>query len=222
VSSTVAVVAKVLRTVFASKVWYVTLIGILWYVHRPGGSALMPLSVTLVLAALTAILLLQAQSRVKPYGSAAEIAEFADWRRQVPPGSTVYVTNGYDSGSFVWFTLQRNNYLSPGQSAGVVFSRATALEVARRSQVLLPLADPNWKMFTALREAASHTRPRSVQTFRPLTPSALISVCSDPQLGFVMSPDDVGFEPLHHVHAGAWNGWKLYDCDHIRGLSPSI
>ena len=110
---------------------------------------------------------------------------------------------------------------SPGQSAGVVFSRATALEVARRSSVLLPLADPNWKMFTALREAASHARPNG-QTFRPLTPSALISVCSDPRLGFVMSPDDVGFEPLHHVHAGAWNGWKLYDCDHIRGLSPSI
>jgi hypothetical protein len=221
-SSTVTLIAKALRAVFASKVWCVTLIGILWYLHRADESALIPLSLTLVLGALTAIVLVQSSSHMKPYGSAAEIAEFADWRRQIPPGSTVYVTNGYDSGSFVWFTLQRNNYLSSGQSAGVVFSRATALEVQRRSLVLLPLADPNWKMFTALREAASHVKPKGLQAFRPLTPGALISVCSDPQLGFVMSPDDVGFEPLRHAHAGAWHGWKLYDCDHVRGLSPRI
>ena len=50
-----------------------------------------------------------------------------------PPTSTVLVAPPRDVGAFVWFTLGRPNYLALDQSAGVVFSRATALEVRRRS-----------------------------------------------------------------------------------------
>ena len=134
----------------------------------------------------------------------------------MPAGATVFVTDGYDSGSFVWFTLQRNNYLSASQSAGVVFSRATAIEVRRRSEVLAPLVDPNWKVLTSLRlaEHSAHAAPRG--QFHPLTADALMSACSDPQLGFVISHNDVGFAPLRHTHADAYRDWLLYDCDRVR------
>jgi hypothetical protein len=121
----------------------------------------------------------------------------------------------HDVGAFVWFTLGRPNYLALDQSAGVVYSRATALEVRRRSEVLLPLMDPDWKILTSLR-AKSGSGRKNEATTRPLTPENLIQVCADPQLGFVISPGKVGFDPLRHEHAGAWKDWNLYDCRKVR------
>ena len=123
-------------------------------------------------------------------------------------------------GSFVWFTLGRPNYLAVDQSSGVVFSRATALEVRRRSEVLIPLMDPDWKIMTRLRAKAA-PRTKSEAITRPLTPENLIHVCADPQLGFVISQDKVGFDPLRHEHAGAWKNWNLYDCRKVRSV-PSV
>ncbi len=141
--------------------------------------------------------------------------------RSAPPTSTVLVTPAHDVGGFVWFALQRPNYLALDQSAGVVFSRATALEVRRRSEILLPLMDPGWKILTHLR-ARSGSAQEKVETARPLTAQRLISVCADPQLGFVISPEKVGFDPLPHEDADTWNGWNLYDCQKVRSVvSPS-
>jgi hypothetical protein len=167
---------------------------------------------------------MNSSTHIRPYGSPSDIHEFADWRDRIPTGSNVFVANGQDSGSFVWFTLQRNNYLSPSQSAGVVFSRATALEVLRRSQVLQPLTDPNWKFLTGLRSPYS-VSPQSVAVrtpsgFRPLTSQTLIAVCRDPLLGFVVSPDNAGFDPVTHAQPGIWRNWKLYDCGHVRSRTP--
>ncbi|MDP8986021.1 MAG: hypothetical protein M3N97_13505 [Pseudomonadota bacterium] len=188
-------------------------------------AAAVPIALCIALASSTTFLLFLSASHVRPYGSASDLREFAQWRDRIPPESTVFVTNGYDSGSFVWFTLERNNYLSSGQSAGVVFSRATALEVQRRSQVLLPLADPNWKMLSSLRNsrrlvssaAASGSRGAAgARQFRPLTAQSLVAACRDPVLGFVVSPDDVGFDPVRHTQAGLWKNWNLYECSHVR------
>jgi hypothetical protein len=125
------------------------------------------------------------------------------------------VTPPRDVGAFVWFTLSRPNYLAVDQSSGAVFSRATALEVRRRSEVLLPLMDPDWKILTSLR-AESGSGHKNKATTRPLTHENLIQVCADPQLGFVISPDKVGFDPLRHDHGGAWKDWNLYDCRTVR------
>jgi hypothetical protein len=97
----------------------------------------------------------------------------------------------------------------------VVFSRATALEVRRRSEMLLPLMDPDWKILTSLR-AKSGSGPKNKATTRPLTQEILIQVCADPQLGFVISPDKVGFDPMRHDHPEAWKDWNLYDCRKVR------
>jgi hypothetical protein len=153
------------------------------------------------------------QSRA--YGAAADVEEFADWQSVIPETSTVLVAPTRDVGAFVWFTLQRPNYLALDQSAGVVFSRATAMEVKRRSEVLLPIMDPNWKILTRLRDSAA-TKHKVDPVIRPLSAASLTQVCSDPILGFVISPQNVGFDPLRHEHAGMWKNWNLYDCRHVR------
>ena len=108
----------------------------------------------------------------------------------------------------MWFTLDRPNDLSLDQSAGVVFSRATALEVQRRSQVLLPLMDFDWKLLS-----------RSQSPPRPLTATSLMQVCADPRLGFVVSPEKVGFGAKPHLAADALKDWNLYDCRKVRSVT---
>ena len=143
-----------LKSVFASKIWCVLFVGVLWWLIKSSRYWPFSLAIFATLAAVSSVFLIKGSTHITPYGSPANIREFADWRGRIPEGSTVFVTNGRDSGSFVWFTLQRNNYLSPSQSAGVIFSRATALEVERRSKVLQPLTDPNFKILTSLRSRA--------------------------------------------------------------------
>ena len=168
-----------------------------------------------MLIALSAYAFPAAFKQSRTLAAAADVREFEDWANAIPPSSTVLVTPPRDVGAFVWFTLGRPNYLAMDQSSGAVFSRATALEVRRRSEVLLPLMDPDWKILTSLR-AESGSEHKNKATTRPLTHGILIQVCADPQLGFVISPDKVGFDPLRHDHAGAWKDWNLYDCRTVR------
>jgi hypothetical protein len=153
-------------------------------------------------------------------GSIAEIDEYADWRGAIPASSNVLLIPTRQSASFIWFSLGRPSYLTVAQSAGVVFSRDTALEVRRRSEVLLPLRDPDWKILTAILRArartngASHGKPGSDS--RPLTASILVGLCGDPQLDFVIAKDWVGYAPLKHLHPGALMNWYLYDCRRVR------
>jgi hypothetical protein len=156
-----------------------------------------------------------ALKETRTLGALTDIAEFSDWEKAIPPTSTVFVTPARDVGAFVWFTLGRPNYLAINQSAGVVFSRDTALEVQRRSQVLLPLMDPDWKILTKLRAGAADKRKPDTPS-RRLTAESLRQVCSDSQLAFVVSPENVGFDPLRHESAGPWKGWNLYDCRKAR------
>jgi hypothetical protein len=180
-----------------------------------------PMLLLAMLIALSVYAFPAAFKQPRTLAAAADVREFEDWANAIPPSSTVLVTPPRDVGAFVWFTLGRPNYLAIDQSTGVVFSRATALEVRRRSEVLLPLMDPDWKILTSLRAESAGGRKNEAAA-RPLTYGNLIQVCADPQLGFVVSPDQAGFEPLRHDHAGAWKDWNLYDCRKVRSaLSPT-
>jgi len=154
-------------------------------------------------------------------GSALQSAKFADWVQAIPPDSSVLVADARNSGSFVWFTLERPNYLTLSQSAGVIFSRATALEVRRRSEVLLPIMKPSWQVLTNNAEIRAAKDPASVSTFRVLTSLSLIRICADPQLGFVISREDLGFDPVRHQQAGEWQSSNLYDCRKVRAAAGS-
>jgi hypothetical protein len=85
----------------------------------------------------------------------------------------------------------------------------------RRSQVLEPLQQPSWKVMTYLARAARGEKVDEEQD-RPLTPAALIRMCRDEELGFVIARESVGFNPLRHPQPGAYKDWNLYDCRYIR------
>jgi hypothetical protein len=150
----------------------------------------------------------------------SERVEFSDWIDAIPATSTVLVAPARDVGTFVWFTLMRPNYLALDQSSGVVFSRLTSLEVRRRSELLLPLTEPTWRILSGNRRAV--TGAEDYSPTRPLSTGALIEVCSDPSLGFVISPQNVGFSPKRHANSGAWKDWNLYDCNLVRSISHEM
>jgi hypothetical protein len=185
--------------------------------HRP---ALMWSLVPLGFAAACLYSLPRALHDGASIGIRAEIDAYSDWRRAIPPDANVLVAPVRNSAAFAWFTLQRPSYLTVDQSSGVVFSRATAFEVRRRSQVLLPLMDPDWKLLSHM--AQTHRGSASSPTVvRPLTRERLMSVCQDPQLNFIVAAENVGFEPLRHARPGERQEWYLYDCRIVNEANPS-
>jgi hypothetical protein len=174
----------------------------------------LPMLLTVTLFMSIIFLLPAAFRQPHMLGLAADIDEFSDWREAIPLTSTVLVTPARDVGAFVWFTLRRPNYLAVDQSAGVVFSRTTALEVQRRSIVLLPVMEPNWMIFTHLQQRTANNR-KSESNDQILTAKKLTQICMDPSLGFVISPQNIGFHAWPHRRAGAWAGWNLYSCRRV-------
>jgi len=207
--------AAQIRDIFGLKIPAVLFGVLVWWGIRTGRTIWVSTFFSAMLVALSIGILPAAFKQSRTLASASDIHEFADWETAIPPTSTVLVAPAHDVGAFVWFTLGRPNYLAVDQSAGVVFSRATAVEIRRRSDVLLPLMDPNWKILTSLR-AKSVSGHKDDSTTRPLTAKSLIQVCADARLGFVISSKDVGFGPLRHEHGGAWKDWYLYDCRKVR------
>jgi hypothetical protein len=183
---------------------------------RSTRSAWLPVLASAGLLACSGVILPMTFKQTLRTGSAADIREFADWIQAIPPTSTVLVAPPKDAGQFVWFTLGRPNYLAANQSAGVVFSRQTAFEVERRSNVLLPIQDPDWKILSTFFEKPVAGSHKSASPYRTLTRASLVSVCRDPALGFVIANVNVGFDPIRHTHAGAWKDWNLYDCRRVR------
>ena len=209
-----------LRSIARLDITAAMFIGLLWHWLRISRSLLWLTSTTFVLLALAVYISPKSFNPFTKSGSPALAEEFADWRTVIPPSSSVYLADKYDTGAFVWFALDRPSYLSPDQSAGVVFSRATALEIRRRSEVVRPLEKPYWKVHSNMQDS---TKPadKTASDYRPLTAKSLVSVCSDPQLGFVIAKEQLGFDPLTHTHNGEWKDWNLYDCRHVRSLDPS-
>jgi hypothetical protein len=207
--------ASQIQSVFALKIPAVLVGALVLWGSRVSRITWVPVLLSAMLLALSVCAFPAAFDQARTLAGAAEIREFMDWANAIPPTSTVLVAPAHDSGAFVWFTLGRPNYLALNQSSGVVFSRATALEVRRRSDVLLPLMEPDWKIMSGLR-AKSRSGRKNETSARPLTRENLSLICADPQLGFVISPEKVGFDPLRHSRTGAWKDWNLYDCRKVR------
>jgi hypothetical protein len=204
---------------FALKIPAMLLGALVWWGTSIRRAPRIPVALSVVLTAFSLLIFPAAFRQARTLGAASDVQEFADWESIIPPTGTVLVAPPRDVGAFVWFTLARPNYLVLDQSSGVVFSRATSLEVQRRSEVLLPLMDPDWKILTGLRE--SDGRRNKKTSTRPLTAENLVAVCADPQLGFVISPEKVGFDPVPHKQPGIWRDWNLYDCRKVRSARPA-
>jgi hypothetical protein len=208
-----------LRSILGMRVAAVLAFGLFWYWVRSSRSAWLPTLAAVLLAFWTTSMLPGSFKQIGTVGSRAEIEEFADWRSAIPPASNVALVPTKKSASFAWFTLQRPSYLSVDQSSGVVFSRATALEIRRRSEILLPIMQPDWKILSEITQEAHGKKLENLT--RPLTPTNLVAICSDLQLGFVIAQEDVGFAPLRHTHVGPWKDWKLYSCRQVRSSVPT-
>jgi hypothetical protein len=206
-----------IRDIFGLEVSAACLVFLFWLWVRNGASVRSLSIATIILAVSCTFVLPKSFTQIVFPLSDVAIREFSDWRNAIPPTSSVFVTPSPDTGSFVWFTLGRPNYLAVNQSAGVIFSRATALEVRRRSEVLLPIEDPDWKILSGMHRSSGVTGKLPTH---PLTPKSLVSICQDPQLGFVISRENVGFDPLRHTHSGAWKDWNLYECKHVLAMVP--
>lgn len=209
-----------IREIFALGIPAVLLVGIFWHWIRSNRSMLVATLASAAFLSVSAFILPGSFKQLGTVGTPAEIAEFADWRSAIPPMSNVLIVPTRKSASFAWFTLGRASYLSVDQSSGVVFSRATALEIRRRSEVLRPMADPDWEILTQITEKTSGKR-RDGSSSRPFSTKTLIGVCGDPQLGFVVAKESVGFDPIRHTHIGNWKDWNLYDCRRVRSLVPA-
>jgi hypothetical protein len=206
------------RGIFGLQISAVLFFGLLWYWIISSRTAWVPALTALFLAATLGTTFAGSFKQTGLVGSREQIEEFADWRAAIPPGSNVLVVPPGKSASFIWFTLGRPSYLSVDQSSGVVFSRATALEIRRRSDVLLPIMEPDWKVLSLITQDA-HGRKLENPT-RPLTAASLAQICGDPQLGFVVAKESVGFGPIRHTRAGSWKDWNLYDCRRVRSAAP--
>jgi hypothetical protein len=193
---------------------------LVWFWVNKNRSRNAALVVSLTLLAASVVILPGSVRQLDAAGSRAEVEEFGDWRRANPPDSSVLILPARNSPAFVWFTLGRASYLTVDQSAGAVFSPITAQEVRRRSAVLLPVSEPDWQLLTHNTEAEAGRRKDGAPK-RPLTAESLSSICRDPQLGFVIAKESVGFDPLRHTHAGGFRNWNLYDCRHVRSAVPS-
>lgn len=155
-----------------------------------------------------------------PAGSPQQIAEFAHWRQLIAPSDTVFVLPAHNSPAFAWFTLSRPSYLTVDQSAGVVFSRETAREVRRRSDVLMSLMYPDWKLLSQRASSRSGEGAAGRGEIRALTRDSLLAICNDPRLSFVVAREDLGIDAVFHPQVGNLRDWKLYDCNLLHREAP--
>ncbi len=218
-----------IREILVLKAPAVALFWAVLYAFRRVRGMLLPLSVAISFAAVSAVMLpvsLNLSHRAKPVHD-----EYADWQRAIPADENVYVADGSDNPRFAWMELGRPSYLSADQSAGVVFSRGTALEIERRAANLLPLMPaPDWEIRSHRRLIAARSDGGAAKAsggenadapVRPLTPAMLTQVCADPALGFLIAHESVGFGAITHHGPGRYKDWNLYDCRRVRRLGAA-
>jgi hypothetical protein len=145
--------------------------------------------------------------------------QYKSWRAAIPESSSVLLLDAPPvSAIFPWFTLERTSYTSSSQSAGVVFSEKIAAEIRRRSEVLKPVIQPDWRILSQFLQSPSKN-PTDALTPPSLTAKSLGEICRDEQLGFVIAKDDVGFSPIKHTDGGDYVNWNLYDCRRVRATN---
>ena len=109
-------------------------------------------------------------------------------RDAIPPGSLTYWEGEHD---YLWFALGRPSYASHQQAAGVIFSLRTALEAQRRLNAVALLGTPDGRL---------QWRPLSLEktsegALAPIPAQALVAVCQDPILDYVVLRRSLRGEP---------------------------
>ncbi|MEW8692486.1 MAG: hypothetical protein AB2535_15555 [Candidatus Thiodiazotropha endolucinida] len=98
-------------------------------------------------------------------------------RKEIPINATVYCEIGVEA---CWFLLRRKQYMSPKQSAGIVFSRETAFESKRRADLLLRAGFEDGVF-------PRHWHKNLKQTSPTPTFKAFNELCQDPILDYIIT-----------------------------------
>lgn len=136
------------------------------------------------------------------------VASSKEIQRRIPESATVYWPGRLN---YTWFWLQRSFYASSNQTAGALFSRATALEAARRQQRLYALdledGNPYWVWNRRVRSPASAFPPRRTGQ------EMVATLCQDPVLDFLIMPDGITVASILTFSDPAFpTRWVLIDC----------
>jgi hypothetical protein len=129
-------------------------------------------------------------SMARPFGNAIARTDTVHWQ-----GNLIYT----------WFVLRQSNYVSREQGASALFSRAAAMESARRQKRL--------EAFDAARGGSATPRQRE---------AALRELCRDPALDVAILA-----QPIDGLAAPSWHDtlrnapWYLYRCADLRTGSPA-
>jgi hypothetical protein len=136
-------------------------------------------------------------------------------KRVIRTSSSVYFDGPL---GYPWFALQVGSYATHHQAAGVIFSRATALEAKRRLQRIAPLnpyESLNWKR-----------EPITAHNVSPVADMALRRACEDTALGHIILHAPVPDSSPHHVIPVRFDSRSpavtvyVYDCSQMREVAP--
>jgi hypothetical protein len=128
-------------------------------------------------------------------------AEFAPWRALIPPSSRVLWP---ESALQTWLLLERPNYLSLAQTAGLVFSRRAAMEMQRRAVALSVIVPPE-----------SFFRWSGTGFGLAPAPEKLERACHTGELDFIVTGSHLSRPALAEVPRIVWRssgGLRLYRC----------
>jgi hypothetical protein len=132
-------------------------------------------------------------------------AAFTDWRARIPPQAEIFWP---DLGLGAWYLLDRASYISTFQTAGLVFSRAAAIEMLDRTQRMKPIF-PLGQFDAAERE----------WLLRHPSPPDLRAACRSSAADFVVSASDLDGAPFMSVAPNEQHPnvrFRLYRCSDYR------
>ncbi len=133
--------------------------------------------------------------------SPALVQHFAAWRQLVPRGAEVFWA-GHPLAT--WLLLERPSYLSEAQTSGFVFSRATAVEMAKRASTLASAVSPSLFLGWQADESAVG-----------LAPAQLQAACAAANFQYLVTGARLDREPLARISSDIWpvsGGLQLFSC----------
>jgi hypothetical protein len=185
-------------------VWPLAMIMLAWWATQRSRIAVLPAMVLLFIVAIAALMPATWQSWSQQIYQPTYPA-YADFRRIIPPGKDVLWA---ESPLKTWYLLERPNYLSLNQTAGIVFSRETAIEVERRAVQSAPLL-PEYAFSVWASKAALDVE----------TPRKLAAACAAGDLEYVVSMVDLSVPALATMMINPKLPRvkvRLYSCSSIR------
>jgi hypothetical protein len=176
----------------------ISLVG--WMARQPRARPGSMLAAALAAAAIVALLPQTWMTWSLREFSPQRIALFAPLRDSIPAGANVFWP---DSPVAAWLLVQRPSYLSVLQTSGLVFSRATAVEMQRRSLALASVIPPE----SFLSWTAGFGPPLSLDQQQ--------RVCRLGAFEFLVTSADLGIEPVAFIPGkalAAARDLRLYRC----------